>query len=210
MGRAFVVVVFAGMAAATAGGAVASWVHALDASGGNRVLVAVMLTLRALVAIAFFAFVLMRPEVRRRRREPAALLACGLAMGALVAMQPASRASSTSLLLTGDIVALAGCLIILGSVLFLGRCFGVLPEARGLVARGPYRLVRHPVYLGEITATGGLLIAAPTVLNFVLALTLLCAQITRMGMEERELAFAFPEYAEYAARTPRLLPIKGY
>lgn len=32
----------------------------------------------------------------------------------------------------------------------LGRSFGIAPADRGLVQRGPYRLVRHPMYLGEL------------------------------------------------------------
>ena len=92
------------------------------------------------------------------------------------------------------------------SVLALGRCFGVLPEARGLVTRGPYRLVRHPVYLGEIAACVGLLLAAFSVWNVGCFVVLCAAQWVRMGLEERALEDTFPEYAAYAARTPRLIP----
>ena len=35
-----------------------------------------------------------------------------------------------------------------------------VPEARGLVTRGPYRLVRHPIYLGEYVGRAGLTVRA--------------------------------------------------
>jgi protein-S-isoprenylcysteine O-methyltransferase Ste14 len=108
--------------------------------------------------------------------------------------------------LTGEVLALLSCVWLLASVLTLGRCFGVLPEARGLVTRGPYGLVRHPVYLGELGACAGLVLAAPTVWNFAVAAVFAGAQAVRMRLEEAELQAHFPGYAGYAARTPRLVP----
>jgi protein-S-isoprenylcysteine O-methyltransferase Ste14 len=41
------------------------------------------------------------------------------------------------------------------SLLCLGRRFGVWPALRGLATRGPYRLVRHPMYLAYVLADIG-------------------------------------------------------
>jgi protein-S-isoprenylcysteine O-methyltransferase Ste14 len=41
------------------------------------------------------------------------------------------------------------------SLLSLGRWFGVWPALRGLTTRGPYRLVRHPMYLAYVLADIG-------------------------------------------------------
>ena len=92
------------------------------------------------------------------------------------------------------------------AALALGRCFGVLPEARGLVTHGPYALVRHPLYLGEFAAMAGLLIASPSPRNLAAGAAFVIAQVTRMILEERALTREFPEYADYAARTPRVVP----
>jgi protein-S-isoprenylcysteine O-methyltransferase Ste14 len=52
------------------------------------------------------------------------------------------------------LVTLAACLSIT-SLLSLGRRFGVWPALRSLATRGPYRLVRHPMYLAYVLADIG-------------------------------------------------------
>jgi protein-S-isoprenylcysteine O-methyltransferase Ste14 len=92
------------------------------------------------------------------------------------------------------------------SVLALARSISIMPEARTLVTRGPYSLIRHPLYLGEMVATTG--VAVQYLMPW--ALVILAAhcffQFERMKNEERVLMEAFPEYEDYMARTARLLP----
>jgi protein-S-isoprenylcysteine O-methyltransferase Ste14 len=52
------------------------------------------------------------------------------------------------------LVTLAACLSF-ASLLSLGRWFGVWPALRGLATRGPYRVVRHPMYLAYLVADIG-------------------------------------------------------
>jgi protein-S-isoprenylcysteine O-methyltransferase Ste14 len=127
-------------------------------------------------------------------------------MAAVIAFTEPGRSTPEGVVLVGDLVAVAFCIWLLVSVIALGRCFGVLPEARGLVTSGPYRFVRHPIYVGEIGACAGLAVAAPTLGNAAVMGALVVAQTVRMRLEERALTQAFPEYAEYAAGTPRLVP----
>ena len=66
----------------------------------------------------------------------------------------------------------------------LGRCFGLLPAARGLVTRGPYRVVRHPIYLGYLVAHIGFLLSNFSLLNLLVLAVLYVAQAVRMSREE--------------------------
>jgi protein-S-isoprenylcysteine O-methyltransferase Ste14 len=196
---------FAVVTAVTADGAVHAIVRAGEHPGGRAALLAGYHVLRTMIVLAFTVFTIDRAEPHRRARSPLAIGACAVAMGCVFTFSAPAR-SSAALVLAGDTLATFSCLWLLASVLALGRCFGVLPEARGLVTRGPYRLVRHPVYLGEIGACVGLVVAAPTLANALILVVLCAAQWTRMLLEERALSAAFSGYAEYASRTPRVLP----
>jgi protein-S-isoprenylcysteine O-methyltransferase Ste14 len=50
-------------------------------------------------------------------------------------------------------------------------------------------------------------LGAPSAWNLTAAVVLLGAQLVRMRLEERALETEFPEYAAYAAHTPRLIPM---
>lgn len=164
--------------------------------------------LKALVAAAFTVFVYRRKPSRRPSRSPLAFVACAAAIlpAAFLAPSPAADAAIWAVVVGESIVVVAvGWTLV--SVLCLGTCFGVLPEVRGLVTRGPYRYMRHPVYLGEIAAFAGFVLALQQPLS-ILALAVFCAgQAVRLRMEEAALTEAFPdEYGAFAARTPRLVP----
>jgi protein-S-isoprenylcysteine O-methyltransferase Ste14 len=197
---------FAAMALAAGGRALAPVEVALAKPSARAGLIALYYVLRVAVAIAFACFTIRRAEPHRRARDPVAFIACAAAMLLVLPFGGPGRNTAISLVLAGDLLAVAAGAWLLASVLVLGRCFGVLPEARGLVTRGPYRLVRHPVYLGEIAAVLGLALAAGEAWMFAVLALFVGAQLVRMTLEERALRAAFPEYEAYAARTARLLP----
>ncbi len=103
-------------------------------------------------------------------------------------------------------IILSGLCAMIVSLSWLRRSFSVLPEARRLVTNGPYSFVRHPVYLFEELTFFGVMLQFVQPWAFIVFATQLCFQLARMPFEERVLADAYPEYAEYASRTARLLP----
>src|SRR5262249_26730396 len=68
----------------------------------------------------------------------------------------------------------------------------------------PYRLVRHPLYVGWLTVFW----AAPTMTaaHLLFAAGLTAYILAAVRWEERDLVAAHPEYAAYRRRVPMLLP----
>jgi protein-S-isoprenylcysteine O-methyltransferase Ste14 len=205
--RWLVTTVFLFVTVGTATGVAEAAREAWAASNVTAVAVVGYSVLKLGIALAFSVFVFVREPSRRPSRDPLAFAACAAAMGSLVLLEKPETSDSAVLVLAGDLLAFASCAWLLVAVLALGRCFGVLPEARGLVTDGPYRFVRHPVYLGEFGAFAGLVLASPTVRNLVAGVVFVLAQAVRMRLEEDALTEEFPEYVDYAERTPRLVPL---
>jgi protein-S-isoprenylcysteine O-methyltransferase Ste14 len=91
-------------------------------------------------------------------------------------------------------------------VVHLGRSFSIMAEARGFVAHGPYRLVRHPLYVAEeLGLLNAVLLHWSPWAALVFAIQILC-QLQRIRNEERVLSATFPAYARYRARVPMLVP----
>lgn len=84
----------------------------------------------------------------------------------------------------------------------LRHAFSITVEARTLVTGGPYRFVRHPVYLGEMLATAGVAVLRFSPGNCLLLVLFIVLQLLRARWEEAKLARNFPEYGSFAARSP--------
>lgn len=88
----------------------------------------------------------------------------------------------------------------------IGRSFGVLPARRRLVMSGPYRVVRHPIYMGYLIGHIAFLLVNWSWRNVAVIAMLYVAQIYRIRCEEAVLALD-EEYREYQSRVRwRLIP----
>jgi protein-S-isoprenylcysteine O-methyltransferase Ste14 len=157
----------------------------------------------------FALLVVIRPVPLRRggsRMGIAAAVGAQLVTLVLGAVAGDSTFSGTALWVA-DVLLAGGLIFAIASLAFLGRCFGILPDVRGLVTRGPYRFVRHPLYLGELTSLLGIALGADRwQLAVALWLVAVALQLVRTKYEERSLRAEFPEYSQYAERTKRLIP----
>jgi protein-S-isoprenylcysteine O-methyltransferase Ste14 len=156
----------------------------------------------------FIVLINIRPAPLRRNRSAVGVMVALLSQLSVVAVGLfGSRTDGGIAVIASDVLLICGLSFAIGSVIVLGRCFGILPDVRGLVTRGPYRLVRHPLYLGELTAVLGIVLGSRNPLWAGVAwVACLSLQLARTGYEERNIRAEFPEYAQYAAHTKRLIP----
>ena len=90
------------------------------------------------------------------------------------------QAVALALQMTGLGVQVAGKAV-------LGRSFGAVAANRGVVTGGPYRLVRHPIYLGYLLTHVGFFLADVSLRNILVYSVGYCFQIARIVAEERML-----------------------
>ena len=158
------------------------------------------------------------PRTRVRRsgsdRAPLAanLAAFGLYVPSLLVLS-ASPAGSTALLLasSGSVLAVAGAALVLRSRAALGPAWSFVPkadQATGLITTGPYRLVRHPIYLGFALLAMGQALAFGSWPALMIVLSAIVPTFAwRARAEARLLSRTFGErYAVYRQRTRMIIP----
>jgi protein-S-isoprenylcysteine O-methyltransferase Ste14 len=99
-----------------------------------------------------------------------------------------------------------GILIGLWAIVSMRARVSVLPEPNNvdeLITRGPYRYIRHPMYLAVLVTTGSFVINIATGLLWLLLFAVL---LFKLGYEERLLLAKFKTYSKYCTETKRLIP----
>jgi len=140
------------------------------------------------------------------------LSAFGLFFPSLLIFSGSSEDSmALPLALSGCLLALAGAALVLSSRAELGPAWSLVPKAdhsTGFVTTGPYRLVRHPIYLGlALLALGEALAFGSWPAFFIVVLGIVPTFIWRAGAEEKLLSYTFGErYKVYRQRTKMIIP----
>ncbi len=127
-------------------------------------------------------------------------------------------AALLGLLFQGEILAtgplgwtlqvLAVLLMIWARITFGARSFhlSASPTEGGLVTKGPYAFIRHPIYAAVLLFVWTAVISNISLVNIGCGVVACIGAMLRIISEERLVAERYPEYAEYAARTKRLVP----
>jgi protein-S-isoprenylcysteine O-methyltransferase Ste14 len=109
----------------------------------------------------------------------------------------------------GDSLLFVGLFIAIWARIALGANWSArvtLKENHELVQRGPYRLVRHPIYSGLLLMILGTAILIGQVGSFVVLAFCSCGLWVKLRREEALLSKHLPEYSEYMRRTTALVP----
>jgi len=112
--------------------------------------------------------------------------------------------------LVGDALAFAGLVLMLWARFTLGRNWSasvVLKHEHELIVRGPYRLVRHPIYSGGILMMLGWVVWSGLVVSVIAWLFTIILFWFKAGEEERLLTEHFGNsYRDYKSRVKGLIP----
>jgi protein-S-isoprenylcysteine O-methyltransferase Ste14 len=161
----------------------------------------------AVALMAAAGFVLARPPPLAQDARPATIavaLSAAMLPGVLSFLAPEAAPSPAGPAMAARALAV---LLMGASIVALGRNFSVLPQYRFLVARGPYALVRHPIYAAYLVYDGALAAAGASALGAGLWLAEAVLLSLRARAEERLLAATDAGYAQYKARVPwRFVP----
>ena len=83
------------------------------------------------------------------------------------------------------LISSAGLMFVIAGKITLGRSFGIVPANRGIVDKGPYLLVRHPIYAGYLVSHMAFVAAYPQPWNIAVLIISDSALVWRALFEER-------------------------
>jgi protein-S-isoprenylcysteine O-methyltransferase Ste14 len=155
--------------------------------------------------IVFVIIVRLRPVAKAPGFIPRLFALAGTCMPSFMTLLPRNPDSLPINVASLLLVALGFGLAVYAFT-HLNRSASIMAEARRLVTSGPYRLVRHPVYLFEEIGIIGLALPYASIWAVLWLVVHMGFQLQRMKNEERVLSSAFPEYDDYARGTRRLIP----
>jgi len=158
-----------------------------------------------LTLIVFVIIVRLRPVAKSSGIAPRLVALAGTCMPSFMTLLPRNP-DSLAVNIASLLLIAIGFGLAVYAFSYLNRSASIMPEARRLVTGGPYRFLRHPVYLFEEIGVIGLALPFASVWALLWLLVHLCCQFQRMKNEERVLSGAFPEYDDYARRTACVIP----
>lgn len=158
-----------------------------------------------IACLVFAVFMLFRPYAFETRTDVFALVICGLCKTYYWLFDLTTPGDDLKFFFGSGLIVFATFTWI-ASVFWLGKSFSILPALRDLRTTGPYRFVRHPIYLSYVIMDFGFLLSYPSLRNCVVVALALGLYTIRISMEEKLLG-NLEAYGEYRLRTRfRLIP----
>jgi protein-S-isoprenylcysteine O-methyltransferase Ste14 len=155
-----------------------------------------------LLLLAGESLVVVLTIVRRRAlvvdRSVLAAVLTAISLAGPVLLRPIDGTPVAPDTVTAMLSAIGLALVVVGKNP-LGRSFGLVPANRGVVVRGPYAIVRHPIYTGYLITHIAFVMAHPAPWNVSILLLADIALILRALTEERVLS-ADAAYQQYCLR----------
>jgi protein-S-isoprenylcysteine O-methyltransferase Ste14 len=160
---------------------------------------------RSLIGAVFFAvqlwiviaYLVRRPARRVSQRASDWLLAFGGTFGGVL-FRPDGLHTHVGVV-AGLGLQVAGLVVCASAFIALGRSFGFAPADRGVRRRGPYAIVRHPIYASYVLLMLGYLSQSLSTRNAVVMVFVCGCNVGRIRAEERFLLATGTEYATYQA-----------
>lgn len=156
-----------------------------------------------LVNALFLGLFITRPKAKSETPSLPLWLLATTAVALPMLLRPTVTAGHWS---AGYAIQVAGLVMLVGSTLSLNRGFAIVPGNRGVRDGGFYRIVRHPLYVSELTVFLGVVVANPTTANLIIWACECGLQFVR-ALAEEDFLSADPRYVAYRQRVRyRLIP----
>jgi len=129
-----------------------------------------------------------------------------LVLGILVLLVTGNLFSPSPMVIAAQILAIA--LSVWARRGFQKGQFSIHADPGGgqMMSKGPYRFIRHPMYAAALLLIWSSVLGHWSMMTLVVGLVVTLFVCTRIMMEEGLLRERFPEYAEYARATKRIIP----
>ena len=127
----------------------------------------------------------------------------------ILAMYPDSTTVDSRLNILGTVVIAIGLILLFAGFRGLGKSLTAnpVPNQDGvLVTNGIYSVVRHPIYLGLLIITFGLVVSSGVWGQIIVWVALAMLLVFKMRWEEVLLTAKYKGYAVYMAKVPAIIP----
>lgn len=127
----------------------------------------------------------------------------------VLALFPDNNKVDPRLSIVGTVMLAIGLALLFAGFMGLGKSLTAnpVPNQDGvLVTKGIYSIVRHPIYLGLLGITLGLVVSSGVWAQIIVWIALAVLLVYKMRWEEVLLTAKYKGYAEYMTKVPAVIP----